>query len=53
MSEATSPSSDESAESIGDLEDLCLARERWAALEAGASKTLSLDEMEAQLGVDR
>ena len=53
MSEITRLSVDESAESTGDAEDLRLARERWAALEAGTFETLSLDEIEVQMGVDR
>ena len=40
-------------EFIDDLEDLYLAQKRYALIEKGKSKTLSLDEAEAQLGVDR
>jgi RHH-type rel operon transcriptional repressor/antitoxin RelB len=40
-------------EFIDDLEDLYLAQKRYALIEKGKSKTLSLDEVEAQLGVDR
>jgi RHH-type transcriptional regulator, rel operon repressor / antitoxin RelB len=39
-------------EYIDDLEDLYLAQKRYALIEKGKSKTLSLDEMEAQLGLD-
>jgi RHH-type transcriptional regulator, rel operon repressor / antitoxin RelB len=39
-------------EYIDDLEDLYLAQKRYALIEKGKSKTLSLDEVEAQLGVD-
>lgn len=39
-------------EYIDDLEDLYLAQKRYALIERGKSKTLSLDEVEAQLGVD-
>jgi RHH-type rel operon transcriptional repressor/antitoxin RelB len=40
-------------EYIDDLEDLYLAQKRFALIEKGKSKTLSLDAMEAQLGLDR
>jgi RHH-type rel operon transcriptional repressor/antitoxin RelB len=40
-------------EYIDDLEDLYLAQKRFALIEKGKSKTLSLDAMEAELGVDR
>lgn len=40
-------------EYIDDLEDLYLSQKRYALIEKGKSKTLSLDEMEAQLGVER
>jgi RHH-type rel operon transcriptional repressor/antitoxin RelB len=40
-------------EYIEDLEDLYLAQKRFALIEKGKSKTLSLDAMEAELGVDR
>ena len=53
MIEITRPSVDESAESTGDAEDLRLARARWAALEAGTFETVSLDEIEVQMDVDR
>jgi RHH-type rel operon transcriptional repressor/antitoxin RelB len=39
-------------EYIDDLEDLYLAQRRYALIEKGKSKTLSLAEVEAQLGVD-
>ena len=39
-------------EYIDDLEDLYLAQKRYALIEKGKSKTLSLDEVEAQLAVD-
>jgi RHH-type transcriptional regulator, rel operon repressor / antitoxin RelB len=39
-------------EYIDDLEDLYLAQKRYALIEKGKSKTLTLDEVEAQLGVD-
>lgn len=39
-------------EFIDDLEDLYLAQKRYALIEKGKSKTLSLDELEAQLAVD-
>ena len=39
-------------EYIDDLEDLYLAQKRYALIEKGKAKTLSLDEVEAQLGVD-
>jgi RHH-type rel operon transcriptional repressor/antitoxin RelB len=40
-------------EYIDDLEDLYLAQERRALIERGKAKTLSLDELEARLGLDR
>ncbi len=40
-------------EYIDDLEDLYLAQKRYALIEKGKSKTLSLGEVEAQLGVER
>ena len=40
-------------EYIDDLEDLYLAQKRSALIDKGKSKTLSLDEVEAQLGVER
>ena len=39
-------------EYIDDLEDLYLAQRRYALIEKGKSKTLSLDEVEAQIAVD-
>lgn len=39
-------------EYIDDLEDLYLAQKRYALIEKGKSKTLSLAEVEAQLAVD-
>ena len=39
-------------EYIDDLEDLYLAQKRYALIEKGKAKTLSLDEVEAQLAVD-
>ena len=39
-------------EYIDDLEDLYLAQKRYALIEKGKSKTLTLDEVEAHLGVD-
>jgi RHH-type rel operon transcriptional repressor/antitoxin RelB len=39
-------------EYIDDLEDLYLAQKRYALIDKGKSKTLSLDEVEAQLAVD-
>ena len=39
-------------EHIDDLEDLYLAQKRYALIEKGKSKTLSLDEVEAQLAVE-
>ena len=39
-------------EYIDDLEDLYLAQKRYALIEKGKSKTLTLDEVEANLGVD-
>ena len=39
-------------EYIDDLEDLYLAQKRYALIEKGKSKTLSLDDVEAQLAVD-
>jgi RHH-type transcriptional regulator, rel operon repressor / antitoxin RelB len=40
-------------EYIDDLEDLYLAQTRYALIEKGKSKTLSLDDAEAQIGLDR
>lgn len=40
------------AEYIDDLEDLYLAQKRDALLERGKTRTLSLDEVEAALGLD-
>jgi RHH-type transcriptional regulator, rel operon repressor / antitoxin RelB len=40
-------------EYIDDLEDLYLAQQRYALIEKGKSKTLSLDAVEARLGVER
>lgn len=39
-------------EYIDDLEDLYLAQKRYALIEKGKTKTLTLDEVEAGLGVD-
>ena len=39
-------------EYIDDLEDLYLAQRRYALIEKGKSKTLSLDVVEAQIAVD-
>ena len=39
-------------EFIDDLEDLYLAQRRYALIEKGKSKTLSLDDVEAQIAVD-
>ena len=39
-------------EYIDDLEDLYLAQRRYALIEKGKSKTLSLDEVETQIAVD-
>ncbi len=39
-------------EYIDDLEDLYLAQKRYALIEKGKSKTLTLDAVEAQLGMD-
>ena len=39
-------------EFIDDLEDLYLAQKRFALIDKGRSKTLSLDTVEAQIGVD-
>ena len=38
-------------EYLGDLEDIHLAEKRYAALVAGKSKTMSLDEVERKLGL--
>lgn len=40
-------------EYIDDLEDLYLAQKRYALHERGKVRTLSLEEVEARLGVDR
>jgi RHH-type transcriptional regulator, rel operon repressor / antitoxin RelB len=40
-------------EYIDDLEDLYLAQKRSALIDKGKSRTLTLDEVEAQLGVAR
>jgi RHH-type transcriptional regulator, rel operon repressor / antitoxin RelB len=40
-------------EYIDDLEDLYLAQKRYALIEKGKTATLSLDAVEARLGVDR
>jgi RHH-type rel operon transcriptional repressor/antitoxin RelB len=39
-------------EYIDDLEDLYLAQKRYALIEKGKARTLSLDEVERQLGLD-
>jgi RHH-type transcriptional regulator, rel operon repressor / antitoxin RelB len=40
-------------EYIDDLEDLYLAQTRYALIEKGKSKTLLLDDAQAQVGLDR
>ena len=40
-------------EYIDDLEDLYLAQKRYALIEKGKSTTMSLDEVERGLGLDR
>ena len=40
-------------EYIDDLEDLYLAQKRYALIEKGKSTTMSLDEVERELGLDR
>jgi RHH-type transcriptional regulator, rel operon repressor / antitoxin RelB len=40
-------------EYIDDLEDLYLAQKRYALIEKGKSSTMSLDEVERELGLDR
>ena len=40
-------------EYIEDLEDLYLAQKRFALIEKSKTKTLALDEVQAQLGLDR
>jgi RHH-type rel operon transcriptional repressor/antitoxin RelB len=40
-------------EYIDDLEDLYLAQTRYALIEKGKSKTLSLDDAEVQIALDR
>jgi RHH-type rel operon transcriptional repressor/antitoxin RelB len=40
-------------EYIDDLEDLYLAQKRYALIEKGKSRTMALDEVERQLGLDR
>jgi len=40
-------------EYIDDLEDLYLAQKRYALIEKGKASTLSLDEVERELGLDR
>jgi RHH-type rel operon transcriptional repressor/antitoxin RelB len=38
-------------EHLDDLEDVFLARERWTAVQRGESQTMSLAEVEAELGL--
>jgi RHH-type rel operon transcriptional repressor/antitoxin RelB len=40
-------------EYIDDLEDLYLAQTRYALIKKGKSRTLSLDDAEAHIGLDR
>jgi RHH-type transcriptional regulator, rel operon repressor / antitoxin RelB len=40
-------------EYIDDLEDLYLAQKRYALIEKGKSSTMSLDEVERELGLGR
>ena len=40
-------------EFIDDLEDLYLAQQRYALIEKGKSTTMSLDEVERELGLGR
>ncbi len=39
-------------EYLDDLEDLFLAEQRWLSLQRGETRTLSLDEVERELGLD-
>ena len=39
-------------EYIDDLEDLYLARKRYASVEKGRSSTMTLDEVERRIGLD-
>jgi len=39
-------------EYLDDLEDLYLAEQRWLSLQRGESRTVSLSEVERELGLD-